>query len=66
MKHKVCDEFKIYNYVILNFKELPTSPYKRVKIDGIIYDIVPSYDMENCVVINSQSTFLGKEVEFVI
>ena len=57
MTYKPCNEMKINNYTILQFEELPNSPYKRVKIEGKIYEIIPSYDMKNCIVINSSAFF---------
>lgn len=66
MYYKVKKEFIINNYTVLCFNELPTAPYKCVKIEDEIYEIVPSYDMENCIVINSQKSFSGKDVEFIL
>lgn len=66
MTYKPCNEMKINNYTILQFEELPNSPYKRAKIEGKIYEIIPSYDMKNCIVINSSASFLNKEAEFVM
>ena len=66
MIYKPCSEMKIKNYTILQFEELPTSPYKRIKIESKIYEIVLSYDMKNCIVINSNDSFLNKETEFIM
>ncbi len=66
MIYKPCSEMKIKNYTILQFEELPISPYKRIKVEGKIYEIVPSYDMKNCIVINSNDSFLNKETEFIM
>lgn len=66
MIYKPYNEMKINNYTVLQFKELPTSPYRRIRIEGKIYEIVPSYDMKNCIVINSNASFLNKETEFII
>ncbi len=56
MIYKPYNEMKINDYTVLQFKELPTSPYRRIRIEGKIYEIVPSYDMKNCIVINSNAS----------
>ena len=69
MTYKPCKEIKINKYIVLQFEALPTYSYKRLKIDDEIYDIVPTYDMKNCIVIediDSQMYFLNKEVEFIM
>lgn len=64
--NRVIDEFQIGKYTILKFKELPQSSFNRLRIDGKIYDIVPSYDMVNCLAVESSESFLNKKVDFIM
>lgn len=62
---KIISEFKIGQYLILKVSNIPFKPYNGVKIDNEIFDLVPSYDMENCVAIESNGSFVNKNIEFV-
>lgn len=62
---KVISEMSIKNYKILRLDgELPLKRYTKYVIDGKTYDIVPVYDMPNCIAIESVDYFKGKTVEF--
>ena len=62
---KVISEMSIKNYKILRLDgELPLKRYTKYVIDCKTYDIVPVYDMPNCIAIESVDHFEGKTVEF--
>ena len=62
---KVISEMSIKNYKILRLDgELPLKRYTKYVIDGKTYDIVPVYDMPNCIAIESVDHFEGKTVDF--
>ena len=66
LMRKVISELNIKNYKILTLDgELPLKPYTKYVIDGKTYDIVPMYDMPNCIAIESAGHFEGKTVEFI-
>lgn len=62
----VIYEFSVANYKVLKLdNKKPNKPYTKYRINGIEYGIVPLYDAENCIAIESKDTFIGKEVEFI-
>ena len=62
---KVISEMNIGNYKVLALDgELPLKRYRKYVIDGTAYDIVPVYDLPNCIAIESDDHFAGKTVEF--
>lgn len=65
----VKEVWRIAEYSILVLEEeLPKFPYNKYSIDGILYDIVPVYDMGNyCIAVKETSTdFLHSTVNFVL
>lgn len=63
---KIISEFKIGKYLILKVSDIPFKPYNKVKIENEIFSIVPSYDTKNCVAIESNGSFVNKNIEFVM
>lgn len=62
---KVVHEFSIGKYKILKLDEAkPNKKYKAYQIGGKVYDIVPMYDAENCIAIESSDSFVGETIEF--
>lgn len=61
----VIDEFHVREYAVLKLDTLSKDPYRKYKIEGEEYDVIPMYDAPNCIAIKAQGTFLGKTVEFV-
>lgn len=66
MNYKPCKEMKIKQYTVLQFSELPSQPYRKLYAKGKIFDIVPIYDMENCVAIESTDIFLNEDISFIM
>ena len=61
----VVSEFSLGKYKVLDIKgQYPKTKYTKYVIDGKKYDIVPVYDMPNCIAIESKESFKGKNVEF--
>lgn len=62
---KVVQEFSIGKYKVLKLDGVkPNRNYHTYLIDGKSYKIVPVYDAENCIAIESSDIFMGKTVEF--
>lgn len=61
----VIDEFGVKEYTVLKLDSLPKVPYRKYRIAGKEYDVIPMYDAQNCIAIKAKGTFLGKTVEFV-
>lgn len=66
MKYRPCKEIKIGRYTVLQFSELPLHSYKKMCVKGKIFDIVPSYDMDKCITIESTDTFLNEDISFIM
>ena len=63
---KIVHEFSIGKYKVLTLDGAkPNRDYRAYQIDGKTYKVVPVYDAENCIAIESSETFTGKTVEFV-
>lgn len=64
---KVIDEFQIGKYTVLGLdKPITARAYRRYRIDGKVYEIVPVYDAPKCIAIEAEGSFLGKTVEFIL
>ena len=61
----VIDEFHVKEYSVLKLDSLSQAPYRKYRIAGKEYDIIPMYDLPNCIATKAKGTFLGKTVEFV-
>lgn len=61
----VIDEFQVKEYTVLKLDSLSKAPYRKYKIEGEEYDVIPMYDAPNCIAIKAKGSFLGKTVEFV-
>lgn len=62
----VMNEFHIHKYQVLVLDSMPMkTPYRKFRIRRNIYDPVPVYDLNNCIAIESDESFLGEIVEFV-
>lgn len=62
----VISEFRIKNYVVLKLnQDKPLKKYSKYFIDGLEFEIVPVYDAPRCVAIESEKSFLNKEVKFI-
>lgn len=66
MMYKPCKEMKIGRYTVLQFSELPLQSYKKICAKGKTFDIVPIYDMDKCIAIESTDTFLNEDISFVM
>lgn len=63
---KVQDEFRVGKYLSLLLNAPPpATPYRKYRIGGKEYDIVPTYDVENTIAVESYESLLGKVVEFI-
>lgn len=63
---KVIYEFTVGKYVVLQVDVFPSVPFSKVKIKDKLYALIPSFDLPNCIVIESNEKFINSEVEFVI
>lgn len=62
----VISEFKIKNYAVLKLDEdKPLKKYSKYLIDGLEFEIIPVYDAPRCIAIESDKSFLNKEVRFI-
>lgn len=62
---KVVSEFRVKNYIVLKLDKQPLTSYYKYRIDGKEYDPVPIYDMPGCIAIESEKSFIDKQVEFI-
>ena len=59
--HSVIYEFQVANYKVLKLDTKNTDkPYTKYLINGIEYDIVPLYDIDNCIAIESNEFYDNK------
>ena len=64
--YQVIAEFSVGNYRVLKLNNaVPLRPYKKYKIGEQEFDIVPLYDLPNCIAIASDRSFLNQVVEFI-
>ena len=64
--NKVIKELQVDKYKLLQLDEfVPSKKYGKYVIDGKEYEIVPVYDLNNCIAVESSDKFSGKTVEFV-
>lgn len=63
---KVILESRLGKYLILKLSEIPLKPYNKVKIRENFFNLVPMYDTENCIAIESNDSFFNEEVEFIL
>lgn len=62
----VISEFRINNYLVLKLnQDIPLKKYCKYSIDGLEFEIVPIYDASRCIAIESDKSFLNKEVKFI-
>lgn len=60
---KVVYEFQAGKYTVLKLDRAITAKnYSKYIIKGKQYDIVPVYDMKNCIAIQCSDSFLGESV----
>lgn len=63
---RVTSEFTIGDYTVLRLDTpITEKDYRKYKIDGVEYAIVPVYDMPGCIAVKAKGTFVGKNVSFV-
>lgn len=63
---KIISQWSVGKYVVLEIDQgLPMRPYKKYRIDGKEYDIVPVYDLPGSIAIEANGDFVGKTVEFI-
>lgn len=60
-------EFQVLKYRVLRVESIPFVLYDKVKIDGEIFSLVPTYDMKNCFAFeyDGDKSFIGTVVEFI-
>lgn len=63
----MIDEWQLQKYMVLTLnQDPPLIPYWKYRIDGVIYNVVPVYDLPRCIIaIEAEGSFIGKTVEFV-
>lgn len=68
-KRKIIDDFQFPStkYRVIVVESIPNIVFDKVKINGQIYERVPTSDMINCVAFlyDGNDTFLNCEVEFI-
>lgn len=63
---KIIRELRVGKYLALGLNNpLPWKSYRKYRIDGKEYEIVPLYDMPNSIAVESSESLLGKVVEFI-
>lgn len=63
---RILSQWSVGKYTVLEVEhELPMTPYKKYRINGKEYEIVPVYDLPNSIAIEAKGDFTGKIVEFV-
>lgn len=61
---KVIDNFKVGKHLIIVLDSFQKD-FKRIEIDGILYDATIPYDIPNAISIDSDNDFVGKSVVFL-
>ncbi len=61
---KIIYEFQVNNYHVMKVERMPTTPFSKVTINDITYNLVPVYDMPYCIAIEANGKFLGMNVVF--
>lgn len=68
-KRKIIDDFQVPStkYRVIVVESIPNIVFDKVKINGQIYERVPTSDIENCVAFeyDGDDTFQNCEVEFI-
>ncbi len=63
---KILSQWQIGKYTVLELDaDPPKKPYRKYKIEGIIYKPVRVYDLPRSIAIECDGDFEGKTVEFV-
>lgn len=63
---KIISQWTVGKYLVLEIDhELPMKTYKKYRINGKEYDIVPVYDFPGNIAIEAEGDFVGKTVEFI-
>ena len=67
-KRKIINDFQVFEYRVIGVESIPNIIFNKAKINGQIYERVPTSDMKNCVVFlyDGNDTFLNCEVEFIL
>ena len=67
-KIKIINDFQVFKFRVIVVESIPNIVFDKVKINGQIYERVPTSDMKNCVVFlyDGNDTFLNCEVEFIL
>jgi len=67
MNRKVIEDYQINQYRVL-ILDGPTSrkPYRRYRIDGKVYEMVRMTHAQCAIAVESEESFLGKTVEFIL
>ena len=60
---KVIDSFKVGKHLIIVLDSIQKD-FKKIEIDGILYDATMPYDIPNAISIDSDNDFIGKTVRF--
>lgn len=63
---RIISQWTVGKYIVLEIdQELPMKTYKKYRINGKEYDIVPVYDFPGNIAIEAEGDFVGKTVEFI-
>ena len=66
IRSRILEQWKIGRYTVPELdNDPPMKPYRKYRIDGIIYDPVPVYDLPRSIAIEDNGKFKGKMVEFI-
>ena len=60
---KVIDNFKVGKYLIIVLDNIEKD-FRKIEIDGILYDATIPYDIPDAIAIESDNDFIGKMVSF--
>ena len=64
--NKVISELVIGKYKVLKLDEKKVDiAYTKYLIDGKEYESVPTYDVPNCIAVESIDDFVGKDVKYI-
>ena len=63
---KIIENFIIDKYSVLKVDNIPNKKFNKVKINDVVFDLVPIFDAQNCIAIKSKNTFINENIEFIM
>lgn len=63
----VVSQFRIADkYTVMQLDgPVPMKSHRKYRIDGVEHQIIPLYDLPNCIAVRETGDYVGKTVEFV-